>query len=289
MYNNKFVVSCKVNGKIVREDGDIVHLPFNNDYSLFLKNLNSRKALVNVEIDGIKVASRLLVDSNRGVDLDRFLDGYSRDNGPKFRFIEKTQAVSNFRGDKAEDGIIRVSFTFEQEPPLVRNPFTHNTFWVDGNQFYGGLYGQNHINNYPGNQLIGYASNNFMQVDGQVTKLSSVTTTNADSQTFKTASVMGCLDASPSRGVSRSISSVAKDGITAKGDVSNQQFIQGYIGRLENIEHVICLKVMGFTPSKEVPVKSVYVDTSKKCNNCGRTNKGNAKFCSQCGSGLVYK
>ena len=53
VYQDKFVVSVKVNGKVLREhDKDHVYLPFGSEYSILLKNLESRKALVTINIDG---------------------------------------------------------------------------------------------------------------------------------------------------------------------------------------------------------------------------------------------
>ena len=49
------------------------------------------------------------------LDLERFVEGYSMSSGPKFKFIEKTQEISDFRGDKAEDGLIRIEFQFENK------------------------------------------------------------------------------------------------------------------------------------------------------------------------------
>ena len=68
MYDNKFVAALKVNGKILREVKDIVFVKFGSEYSILLKNLNSVRALVNIQIDGQEVCpGGLVLDANRGI------------------------------------------------------------------------------------------------------------------------------------------------------------------------------------------------------------------------------
>lgn len=146
MYNNKLVASVKVGGKIMKEDGETVYLPFGSEYSFLLKNLNTRKALVKIEIDGEEVtAGGLIIKPNQTVDLERFILDGNMDTGPKFKFIEKTQQISDYRGDKIEDGIIRVTYQFEVAPTYVTSTYydPFNTYLrgtgggSGGNQIYG--------------------------------------------------------------------------------------------------------------------------------------------------------
>ena len=41
MYLNKVAVAIKSNGKVLREQGDNVYIPFGSEYSIQVKNLNS--------------------------------------------------------------------------------------------------------------------------------------------------------------------------------------------------------------------------------------------------------
>lgn len=115
MYNSKFVASIKCDGSILRENGETVYLPFGSEYSILLKNLESRKALVGITIDGEDVLDgvKLVISPNETVNLERF---YNRKN--KFKFIEKTEKISEHRGDRIDDGLIRISFKFEQQRPV---------------------------------------------------------------------------------------------------------------------------------------------------------------------------
>ena len=45
MYNSKLAVAVKHDGKVLREEGENVMLPFGSEYSLFIKNLNIKKVM----------------------------------------------------------------------------------------------------------------------------------------------------------------------------------------------------------------------------------------------------
>ena len=117
MYQNKFVAVVKFEGKILREKGDIVTLPFGSEYTLLLKNLNSKKAQVNITIDGSDIldGKKLLLDPDSDMELEGFLKG--KKAYKKFKFIDKNPQISEYRGDKIDDGIIRIEFTYEKDLP----------------------------------------------------------------------------------------------------------------------------------------------------------------------------
>ena len=100
MYQNKFVVCVKVDGKVVRERGDKVYLPFGCEYTILLKNLNSHRAVVSVEIDEKDVCdgSQLVIPAHGETELKGSMKGGQGYRA--FRFIEKTQEISDHRGDR---------------------------------------------------------------------------------------------------------------------------------------------------------------------------------------------
>jgi hypothetical protein len=55
MYDSKFVVAIKAGGKILKENKDLVLLPFGSEFSVLVKNLNSRRAKFTLHIDGTDV------------------------------------------------------------------------------------------------------------------------------------------------------------------------------------------------------------------------------------------
>lgn len=116
VFCRNFVAAVKVNGKVLRERSDhTVYLPFGSEYSILLKNLDSRRAAVRVEIDGADVLKgrRLIVEPNSRLELERFLED-DLDRGQRFRFVRKTREIAERRGDRLEDGLIRVEYWFEQ-------------------------------------------------------------------------------------------------------------------------------------------------------------------------------
>ena len=128
MYSSYLVAAIKSNGKVLREFGDTVFLPFGAEYSIFLKNMSTTMAEVSITIDGQDVlgGSKIIVNPNSSVDLERFLE--NNDTGYKFKFIEKTTNIEKHRGNKAEDGLIRISYQFERA--------YQNTLWRAGIRSY---------------------------------------------------------------------------------------------------------------------------------------------------------
>uniref|UniRef100_A0A6M3IDF3 Zinc-ribbon domain-containing protein n=1 Tax=viral metagenome TaxID=1070528 RepID=A0A6M3IDF3_9ZZZZ len=131
VYKSNFVVSVKCNGKILREfkeSDNFVKLPFGSEYSILLKNLESRSAVVSISIDGKDVldGDKLIIESNKQVELEGFKKKNKVTN--RFKFIEKTEEISNHRGDRIDDGIIRIEYTFEKL-------FNYSYYWP-GNWHY---------------------------------------------------------------------------------------------------------------------------------------------------------
>jgi hypothetical protein len=129
MYANKLAVALKVNGKVLREmksEGserdDTVRIPYGSEYSVYVKNLNSVRALVRIEIDGESVTDgmTLIVEANDDIEIERFVKNRNMNTGLKLKFIERTQKIEDGpRGIKTEDGLIRVEYEFEREPAKI--------------------------------------------------------------------------------------------------------------------------------------------------------------------------
>jgi tRNA(Ile2) C34 agmatinyltransferase TiaS len=76
-------------------------------------------------------------------------------------------------------------------------------------------------------------------------------------------------------------------GITVEGSVSDQQFrtVSDIIG--DGTKHVMVFKLLGMTEDNQRVVQPVTVKTKPKCKTCGRVNKANSKFCTECGTSLT--
>lgn len=118
MYSNKLATAVKVDGKILREQGDQVFMPFGSEYSIYLRNLNSLRALVSIEIDGENATpgTKLILPANGTLELERFIKNVNFSQGNRFKFIERTAEIENGpRGVRVEDGLIRIEFDYEYE------------------------------------------------------------------------------------------------------------------------------------------------------------------------------
>ena len=250
MYKNNLVVAVKQNGKVLREIGDKVFLPFSSEYSLLIKNLNSKKVAVNISIDGDDVLSgnSLLVDSNSRTELDGFLKGCRAKN--KFRFIKKTKQISDYRGDKEDDGLIRVEFSFEEDVPEV----IYNYDICD-------IKSKEQLPRYTLDTNIYYtSSNSFSNI-----KLGSNCCTYED----RLLEDAVCSD----------------NGITVKGSEINQKFNYGSIGCLGK-KNVMVIRLFGKRSNGTVIKKARLTKTKLVCPTCGNKSRSSSKFCSNCGTFL---
>jgi hypothetical protein len=263
MYNSGLVVVVKSNGKILREDKDLVFLPFNSEYSILLKNLDSRKALVNVSIDGQDVLDNksLILDPNSKREIKGFLNGMSAKN--RFKFIKKTEEISEYRGDRIDDGIIRVEYWFEkviEKKQIITEYITSYPYPSFPPVFYNssGIYGSSEGNNLR-------SSTRSINVNSTITKSLSNSEINSSLST----------NFQPQ-----------EEGITVKGSEVFQQFSYGTIGSLEDNSKVIILKLIGTKQSGKIVQEPITIQTKKICPTCGRRSKSYAKHCSNCGTFL---
>jgi hypothetical protein len=119
MYDNKLVCALKVDGKVLREIKDTVYLPFNSEYTILLKNLNTVKCLVSLELDGRDVGggNKFIIQPGQSLEVERFIANGNLKEGNRFKFIERTGKIEEHRGIKVEDGLLRIKFQFEMNIP----------------------------------------------------------------------------------------------------------------------------------------------------------------------------
>jgi len=256
-YKDHFVVEVKSNGKILRIKDDAVFLPFGSEYSILLKNLNTRKALVHIQIDGEDVLDGhgLILEPNNTTELQGFLKNTVAKN--KFKFIQKTKQISDYRGDKPDDGLIRVEFAFEEPQPT---PYIEKTIKEVHHYYHSPIT----YTYYGSSADWSYNSKSF--------------TPN------NTNEIMACNQSS--LGV-RSVSELPNidEGITVKGSEINQSFFYGTIGTLQEPE-VIVIQLKGIKDSGNVVAKPVTTKDKLTCSSCGTKSKSSFKFCPNCGTFL---
>lgn len=279
MYNKKLVASIKSGGKIMREDGETVTLPFGGEYSILLKNLNTVRALVNIEIDGQDVVEGgLIVNINDTIDLERFILNNNLNEGPRFKFIEKTEQISDHRGDRVEDGIIRVTYQFEVPPTPYSYNYTHQP-WDSGNNPNPKVYG--------GTTLRNSLRGTNRRIDG------SSGTTIFHSQSFNVGASLGDTPDNSFQAPEQEtltggniMNSVSDAGITVHGEKSTQKFRTAQMGMLELEKHVICFSLKGFIGEHKVTAP-VTVARKITCPTCGKSNPSINNCCGKCGTNLT--
>ena len=280
MYNNKLVASLKANGKILREIKDTVLLPFNNEYSILLKNLNTTRAVVNIFIDGDNVVpGGLVLDPGKECDLERSIKNNNLTEGNKFKFIERTAAVEEGpRGIKLEDGLIRIEFQFEKFVP----PPVYNSWGQTGLCYPAGVrsFGSTSINVGGVMRSVDYSKGEFVkgQASQNISQYCADHNIQCSAQSVHDgmATMDWCDTPMPKNDV----------GITVPGSKSEQKFETTYMGALEAEKHTIVLKLLGELNDGAKILSPVTVHHKPKCVTCGKQNKAHAKFCTECGTAL---
>lgn len=273
MYANKLVASLKANGKILREFKDNVYIPFGSEYSFLLKNLNTKRALVNVFIDGEDMTpGGLVINAGQEVDLERSIKGGNLTEGNRFKFIERTGAVEQHRGIKLEDGLVRIEFQFELPRPIINTAY--DNFRFSGISDIRKTYTSASYNVNGMMRNVDYSA-------GEAMKASATSAINSTLQSMNISATsahegMATMDWMPANDV----------GITVPGSKSTQSFTTTTIGTLEAEKHSIVLKLLGETPDNKPVLQPVTTKHKPKCVTCGKQNKAHAKFCTECGTAL---
>lgn len=283
MYQEKLAIAVKINGKVLREFKDTVFLPFGAEYSFFVKNLNSVRCLVNIEIDGEDVAdgNSFVVPANGFIDIERFLKNNNKEAGQRFKFIERTSRIEEHRGVGVEDGLIRIQYEFERPA----DPVYPSTYWVK-REYWDGPYPS-----YPyGSALRSTKFGSTSSSGPAPTGLSDIQCSAARGITGETAA---SFSASASASVTRDSYAIPQNavplndaGITVGGSISEQKFVDAAWFPTDGIKHVMVVKLLGERGQQAVKTP-VCVKTKQRCPTCGHMNKSHARFCGECGTGLA--
>jgi len=266
-YKDQFVVEVKADGQILRVRDGAVYLPFGCEYSILLKNLNSKKASVKVSIDGKDVldGNSLILDSLVTHELQGFFRGTSVKN--RFRFIQKTKEIQEHRGDKVDDGLVRVEFAYEKPRPepiikkIIKEVKEHHHYHHNMPYTYYGTTEWNHMtsDNVKSSGAVYSSCNSRGVVQDSLGVQSSNTINNAPN---------------------------VDEGITVKGNEMNEQYNYGMIGELEP-SSVIVISLRGMQNSPGVVIQDpITVKTKLTCSSCGLKSKSTFKFCPNCGTFL---
>ena len=252
MEYTKLVSAIVVDGKtLIKKDGRS-ELPFGCEYSIYMKNLENRKVLISVSIDGNDILNgkQIILNSGEEITLERFLENL--DEGRKLRFIQKTKEIEAFRGNNAEDGLVVINYTYEREKT--------NTYSVKGIQRGGFLDG---FGDLYGSGPVYAATNSVNSVEASL---------SANTAPIQDQASLSC-----------------EKGITVEGSKSNQAFSRGWIGELEYTTHVDTIELFGYKSKAgiEPEVSTIFVK-EKYCPSCGSRYSaiGDVEYCSKDGTFL---
>jgi hypothetical protein len=264
VYRDQFIVAIRCNGQILREDIDTVNLPFGSNYEILLKNISTRKSQVQISIDGTDVldGQKLVVFPNSSSELTGFLTNFNVTN--KFKFIQKTNEISEFRGDHIDDGFIRIEYAFEKE--IV----THTVLY------------ETHVHHSP----IHYIGSTFTSCNGLNNIGSTLTRSSYTLKGNDMVAMASCsLGSDSTLQNSCNYSSVIDQGITVKGEETLQRFNPTTIGTLESPK-VIIIRLKGINDKGRVIEKPIVAHKKIQCEICGKMNESQFKCCSNCGTSL---
>ena len=252
MHSNSHVLAIKdANGKILREVGGQVFLPFNSSYSLLLKNLNPVRSCCAVSIDGMDVLGghELIIDAHGSINLERFLVDGDLTKGRRFMFVPLADA--RVQDPSASDnGIVEVRFWREWQPTIFTQPVwqpncVSTYFYLDGGLHTKGV-----------GATLGAASPTFAATNCSV------------EASMRCCSDMGAQPMSA--------------GATVEGAASSQQFNRGCFGTKDGAPTVLRLKLVGQVD------QPLTVEQTKKihCTFCGKKVKFGDCYCGNCGMKL---
>jgi hypothetical protein len=296
VYQQKLVAVIKHNGKILREkDNNTVYLPFLAEYEIFMKNLESRDVVINISIDGEDVLDnqQLVIKAGSNCSLEGFMKGNKVSN--RFKFIQKTGKIQNNRGDRIDDGLIRIEYKYTKLTQTITTTTYHHVHHthIDQHWYHPHLCDCPACRSYRIRPLP-YVQPYFLQphiytnstgggaIGGSVYNASAMNV----SASFGGSGGGGV---GGSGGVVHSNAFLPQfdEGITVKGSESNQQLSEVEVAPLEDQSYVIILKLSGYSGKTDQPVeKPVLVKAKIKCSTCGRQSKSHIKYCPECGTFL---
>lgn len=268
MYSNKLAFAIKVDGRVLRELGDKVYIPFGSEYTILIKNLNTTRAFINISIDGTNATGNgLVIDAGKEIELERFIKT-DLNKGNRFKFIERTSGIETHRGIKIEDGLIVINYQFEVA--VNQSIFTKIPTWFG---------------------IITNDSSTNINVDSTTTGLLDDSCCRGidfhqPNVTYTNCSVSNQRDYVKTCTIPKAMP-VNENGITVPGSLSEQKFTQTTLGTLESIKHNMVIKLLGKTDDHQNVSKPLTVQVKANCITCGRKNRATNKFCADCGTALV--
>lgn len=261
MFNKNLVMAIKAGGKVLREFNNSVYVPFGSEYTIFLKNLSTKRAKVLVSIDGEDALDghSLILSPNENLELKRFIKNGNMSSGNAFKFIEKTAKVEKHRGNGEFDGLITVQYEFERE--LIN---------IQGRAYTGTQYPDYYITD---SSSRGFVDNKSIYTAYSCSVNNSYSFSDSEPQVL--ASTKNTL---------KSPQNTA--GVTAPGSITEQKFVQASSFYGDGVRNTMTVQLEGLVEGQVEIHKPVTVTRLKRCGMCGTSVRQVAKFCHECGASV---
>jgi len=295
MYDSKFVLSIIHDGQPVREVNRVVHLPFNSEYKIRLKNKDhSLRAKARVWVDGRKASNLgdLVLTPGDTLDLERFLDS-SLSSGNRFKFVPLGDSRVNDPSDP-QNGIVKVEF-YRETPAW--NDWQKNNPWnpkkiVPLTPSDPKIWPKDFDKPYPDPYWykgdLSYTCHS--QSSGKGTSSSCATPNSTLGALFLDGSTPAAINFLSHHGIVPSVQEAA--GATVEGSFSGQAFTLVNDFRTDCYPVTLILTIRGLeTPKPSVVYKDYCSNKTPKvrfCAQCGaRRRKKVDRFCWRCGNSYV--
>lgn len=263
MFKENLVVAVKAHNKYLKDIGNQVFLPFGTEYSLFFRNKDTRRVLVGpVMVDGKDVlnGTKVILSGDSEWNLEGGGKAFdpTQNKNYRFKFIEKTEKISEHRGDDPSDGLVSVTFQYEISSVVIKT-FEHISHRDSSlsrrvnldDMIIGGCAGTGEATN---------ALYSMHMCDNSAMSSASIPKTNFALQ---------------------------KSGMTTQGSSFDQSYSEGRAGKLERNKHVLTFGLYGQMSNGEDVKEVVTPKTKLTCVTCGTENPLSGKFCNECGTNLT--
>jgi hypothetical protein len=249
MYQDKFVAVIKHNKKVLREINKSVFLPVLAEYEIFIKNLNSKDALVSIlinETEDILDNQKLIIKNNSIFLLEGILNKNKVIN--KFKFTQETNKIY-------------INFQF-MKTNINHSPETSWCYphWYEDSEYI-------------------FCNKSFLPI---------ITYTGISSKTASVLSgdiVQPKIENKPLEDLNLSINSnifIPQFDDTTPAPAP----IQTFEDNIEDQTYNITLTLKNSIKENQLIDKPILVSTKVKCSVCGHKNRSNSKFCPVCGTAV---
>lgn len=296
MHRNNFVVSIKCKGSFIREEDGKAVVPFGAEYSIYMKNLDSRDALIrDITVDGKSAlgGTRLIIRGKSHIELNGFIRSGIVDRAFKFVTVESAEGKGASTSPHNGEVSVTFSFTKKVEQKVVNTTYKYSHFpvvdpifkpyivpWYPrsrGDVLYGANVGSVFRSCGSGKDVK--FTNSAVYVSQSEGKPESFAVDYSDS-TGRAFSVSSENFPSTTEVIKDSSAPAISEGKTVEGSRVGDNLSFGFIGEVEDSSDTITIFLSGVQVKDEIPTASKY------CTSCGYPVGETDCFCSKCGNKL---